>query len=408
MFEFNTVEEALEDIRQGKMIMVIDDEDRENEGDLIMSAEYMTTEAMNFIAKYARGIICLPADEGFMERLMLPQMVKENTDNHSTAFTVSIDHKDTTTGVSAEERAYTARKFTEDNAKPDDFRRPGHIFPLLTRSGGVLERRGHTEATVDIMKLAGLKHAGICCEIMNDDGTMARLPELIEFSRKHELTFISIAQLIEYINKNGMPKENTAKSCKHLIKQVETKLMTRYGEFNIQGYTDIDGKEHLALYMGDITGDEPVLCRVHSECLTGDALGSAKCDCGQQYDEAMKRIAKEGRGILLYMRQEGRGIGLINKLKAYELQRQGMDTVEANLALGFPEDMRRYDKAAEILRELGISSIRLMTNNPDKIKKLEQCGIKVAERVPIIVGHSHCADFYMHTKQEKMGHLLNI
>ncbi len=408
MFEFDTVEKALEDIKQGKMIMAIDDEDRENEGDLIMSAEYMTTDAMNFIAKYARGIICLPADEDFMDRLMLPQMVKENTDNHSTAFTVSIDHKDTTTGVSAEERAYTARKFTEDNAKPEDFRRPGHIFPLLAREGGVLERRGHTEATVDLMRLAGLKSAGICCEIMKDDGTMARLPELIKFSREHKLTFISIAQLIEYIKEHGMPEKAEKKPCKLLTKQVETKLMTRYGEFDIQGYTDMEGKEHLALYMGDISDGKPVLCRVHSECLTGDALGSAKCDCGQQYDEAMKRIAKEGRGILLYMRQEGRGIGLINKLKAYELQRQGMDTVEANIALGFPEDMRRYDKAAEILKGLGADSIRLMTNNPDKIKKLEKCGIRVTERVPLIVEHSPCADFYMHTKQEKMGHLLNI
>lgn len=408
MFKFNTIEEALEDLRQGKMIMVIDDEDRENEGDLIMSAEKITTEAMNFIAKYARGIICLPADEGFMKKLNLHQMVEENTDNHSTAFTVSIDHIDTTTGVSAEERAYTSRKFTEDDASPSDFRRPGHIFPLLARKGGVLERRGHTEASVDLMKLAGLKPAGICCEIMKDDGTMARLPDLIKFSEEHGLKFISIADLIDYINEHKTePLQPYSEENKSLTKQVSTKLMTKYGEFNIQGYTDAEDKEHLALYMGDITGDKAVLCRVHSECLTGDALGSAKCDCGQQYDEAMKRIAKEGEGVLLYMRQEGRGIGLINKLKAYELQRQGMDTVEANIALGFPEDMRKYDKAAEILEDLGISKIKLMTNNPDKIKKLEDCGITVTERIPIIVEHSPCADFYMHTKKEKMGHLLN-
>lgn len=398
MFKFNTVDEAIEDLKKGKIIMAIDDEDRENEGDLIMSAELATTEAMNFIASYAKGLICLPADETFIKKLDLPQMAENNTDNHSTAFTISIDHKDTTTGVSAEERAYTVRKFTEDNAKPSDFRRPGHMFPLLARPKGVLERSGHTEATVDLMKLAGLKPAGICCEIMKDDGTMARLPELIEFSKKHKLTFICIADLIEYIKKNK----------KLLTKQVSTKLMTRYGEFNINGYTDKEGREHLALYMGDINSGEPVLCRVHSECLTGDALGSAKCDCGQQYDEAMKRIAKNGRGILLYMRQEGRGIGLINKLKAYELQRQGMDTVEANIALGFPEDMREYDAAAEILKDLGVTEIMLMTNNPDKIVKLEKNGIKITERIGIEVEHAHEADFYLKTKKEKMHHILHL
>lgn len=398
MFKFNTIEEAVEDIKNGKIVMVIDDEDRENEGDLIMAAEKVTTETMNFIATYAKGLICLPADESYMKKLDLPQMAANNTDNHCTAFTVSIDHIDTTTGVSAEERAYTVRKFTEDNAKPTDFRRPGHMFPLLAKPNGVLERNGHTEATVDLMKLAGLKPAGICCEIMKDDGTMARLPDLIEFSKKHNLTFISIADLIKYIKAHKQD----------LKKEISTKLMTKYGEFNINGYTDENGKEHLALYIGDISNGDAVLCRVHSECLTGDALGSAKCDCGQQYNEAMKRIAENGCGVLLYMRQEGRGIGLINKLKAYELQRQGMDTVEANIALGFPEDMRKYDKAAEILRDLGVSEIKLMTNNPDKIHKLTKCGIKITERVPLIVSHSHSADFYMHTKQEKMGHLLNL
>lgn len=398
MFKFNTIEEAIEDIKNGKIIIVVDDEDRENEGDLIMAAEKVTTETMNFIVTYAKGLVCLPADASMINRLNLPQMVENNTDNHCTAFTVAIDHVDTTTGISAEERAYTVRKFADETSKPEDFRRPGHMFPLLAKSGGVLERNGHTEATVDLMKLAGLKPAGICCEIIKDDGTMARLDDLIEFSKKHNLKLISIAELAEYIKANSFP----------LRKAVSTKLMTKYGEFNINGYVDNEGREHLALYMGDISNGEPVLCRVHSECLTGDALGSAKCDCGQQYDEAMKRIAREGRGALLYMRQEGRGIGLINKLKAYELQRQGMDTVEANLALGFPEDMRKYDKAAEILRDLGINKIKLMTNNPDKIHKLQELGVEITERVPIIVHHSHSADFYMHTKQEKMGHLLNL
>ncbi len=396
MFKFNTIDEALEELKKGHIIIAIDDEDRENEGDLIMAAEYATTDAINFIASYAKGLICMPTNQEYIDKLNLPQMVENNTDNHSTAFTVSIDHIDTTTGVSAEERAYTAKRFTEDSAKPDDFRRPGHMFPLLAKDNGVLERRGHTEATVDLMKLAGLKPVGICCEIMKDDGKMARLPELIEFSKKHNLVFICIADLIDYITAH-----------KTIIKkEISTKLSTRYGEFNINGYTDNHGKEHLALYMGDIK-NSPVLCRVHSECLTGDALGSSKCDCGQQYDEAMKKIAENGSGILIYLRQEGRGIGLINKLKAYELQRQGMDTVEANIALGFPEDMRRYDVAAEILNDLGVNEIKLMTNNPDKIKKLEAAGIKISERVSIEVKHAPEADFYLKTKKIKMNHILN-
>lgn len=398
MFVFNTIDEAIEDIKKGKIIIIVDDEDRENEGDLVMSAEMVTAETMNFMATYAKGLICLPSDKTIIEKLSLPQMVDNNTDNHCTAFTVSIDHIDTSTGISADERAYTVRKFVDESSAANDFRRPGHMFPLLAKSGGVLERNGHTEATVDIMKLAGLKPAGICCEIMKDDGTMARLPDLIKFSKKHNIKLISIADLINYIK---------AKKS-FLYREVSTKLITKYGEFNINGYVDETGREHLALYMGNISDGKPVLCRVHSECLTGDALGSVKCDCGQQYEEAMKRIGNEGRGVLLYMRQEGRGIGLINKLKAYELQRQGMDTVEANLALGFPEDIRSYNKAADILKDLGISKIKLMTNNPDKINKLTNLGIEVSERVPIVVNHSHCADFYMHTKQEKMGHLLNL
>ena len=398
MFKFNTIEDAIEDIKQGKIIIVTDDEDRENEGDLVMAAQFATTDSMNFIITYGRGLVCLPSDQSLIDRLSLPQMVSENTDNHCTAFTVSIDHINTTTGISAEERAYTVKRFTDDCAKAEDFRHPGHMFPLLAKKGGVLERNGHTEATVDLMKLAGLKPAGICCEIVKDDGTMARLDDLIIFAKKHDLKIISIAALAEYIKEHAFP----------LRKEVETKLMTKYGEFNINGYTDNDGKAHLALFMGNISDGNPVLCRVHSECLTGDALGSVKCDCGQQYDCAMKEIAKEGRGILLYMRQEGRGIGLINKLKAYELQRQGMDTVDANLALGFPDDMRQYDKAAEILKDLGVNKVRLMTNNPDKVHKLQALGIEIAERVPIIVNYNSSADFYMHTKQDKMGHILNL
>lgn len=397
MININTVEEALEDIRQGKIIIVADDEDRENECDLIASAELCTTETLNFMATHAKGLICLPSDESIIKRLDLPQMVNNNTDNHCTAFTVSIDHISTTTGISAEERAITAVKFADFNSKPSDFRRPGHMFPLLAKPKGVLERQGHTEATVDLCMLAGLKPCGLCCEIMKSDGTMARLKDIGELQQRYNLKLITIEALVEYIKEKALKRE------------ISTMLSTKYGEFHINGYLDtLTGKEHIAMYIGDITDGNPVLCRIHSECLTGDALGSVKCDCGQQYDEAMKRIAEKGRGILLYMRQEGRGIGLINKLKAYELQRQGMDTVEANIALGFPEDMRKYDRAAEILRDLGVSKIQLMTNNPDKVEKLTALGIEITERIPIIVKHSHNADFYMHTKQEKMGHILNL
>jgi 3,4-dihydroxy 2-butanone 4-phosphate synthase/GTP cyclohydrolase II len=397
MFQFNTIEEALEDLKQGKIILVTDDEDRENEGDLVMAAEFATTETVNFIATYAKGLICMPADSFNLNRLKLPQMVAENTDNHSTAFTVSIDHVNTTTGISAEERAYTMKMCASLESKPEDFRRPGHVFPLEARAGGVLERNGHTEATVDLLKLAGLTPVGICCEIMKDDGTMARTDDLITFAQNHKLKFITIKSLVEYIQSNAQPA----------YKAVETVLPTRYGTFNIVGYVDNTTKaEHLALYMGDITSNEPVLTRIHSECMTGDTLGSLKCDCGQQYDYAMKAIAKEGRGVLLYMRQEGRNIGLINKLKAYKLQNEGLDTVEANLALGFPEDGRKYDVAAFMLKDLGVKCINVLTNNPDKIAQLESYGININERVPIEVEHAHLADFYLKTKKEKMGHIL--
>lgn len=392
---FDKIEDAISDLKKGKMIIVVDDENRENEGDIVTSCEKITPEDMNFIITHARGLVCTPISQEIASKLNLTQMVENNTDNHSTAFTVSIDHINTTTGISADERAYTANMLAKENSKPNDFRRPGHIFPLLSKTGGVLERNGHTEATVDLMKLAGLKPCGVCCEIIKEDGTMARLDDLIEFSKKHNLKIISIEDLIKYIRNKTRVK-----------KAVETKLVTKYGEFNVNGYVDEFGKEHLALYIGDITSEEPILCRVHSECLTGDALGSEKCDCGQQYDEAMRKIAEKGRGILIYLRQEGRGIGLINKLKAYELQRKGLDTVEANIKLGFPEDMRDYHIAADILKDLNIKNIILMSNNPDKFKKLKELNINISSREPIVVKHSKNADFYMETKKNKMGHLL--
>lgn len=391
---FSNILNAINDIKNGKIIMVVDDKDRENEGDLIVAGEFATTENINFMATYAKGLICTPMATEVASKLELPQMVESNTDNHCTAFTVSVDHIDTTTGISAEERALTIRKLCDINSKPLDFRRPGHTFPLVAKDGGVLERRGHTEATIDIVKLAGLYPVGVCCEIMKEDGTMARFDDLLKFSKKHNLTLVSIDELVKYLT--------SVKS------EVTTTLDTKYGLFNISGYTDNEGREHIALYMGDLTTDEPVLCRVHSQCLTGDALGSLRCDCGQQYDEAMKQIAKEKRGVLVYMSQEGRGIGLINKLKAYKLQSEGMDTVDANLALGFPDDMREYNSAANILKSLGVLNIKLMTNNPDKVKKLSNCGINIVERIPIIVKHSSIADNYMQTKQSRMGHLLDL
>ena len=396
-FVFNTIEEALQDLREGKWIVVVDDEDRENEGDIIVAAEFATTEAVNFMASYAKGLICMPMTEEIAGKLNFHPMVKKNTDNHETAFTVSIDHIDTTTGISAYERGITARKVVEDDAKPEDFRRPGHMFPLVSKPMGVFERNGHTEATVDLMKLAGLKHCGLCCEIMRDDGYMARLPYLIEFSQKHHLKIITVADLISYRKNHEKLVECVAKA----------KMPTKYGAFTIHGYINkLNGEHHVALTMGDISDGKPVLCRVHSECLTGDALGSARCDCGQQYDAAMKKIAQEGRGVLLYMRQEGRGIGLINKIKAYALQDEGYDTIEANIKLGFPADMRDYTIGTQILADLGIRKMRLMTNNPKKIEGLANYNLEIVERVPIQMELREQDAAYLKTKQQKMGHLL--
>lgn len=394
---FNTIEEALEDIRSGKMIIVVDDEDRENEGDLIMAAEKATPEAINFMATYGRGLICVPLISDRLKKLDLDMMVQHNTDPHCTAFTVSVDATESTTGISAYERANTIQILVNENSKPQDLRKPGHIFPLQAKEGGVLVRAGHTEGSVDLARLAGLKPAGVLCEIMKDDGTMARVPDLLEFKVKHNLKLITIQDLISYRRRN-----------ERLIEMTESiDFPTEYGVFKAIGYkSKIDNKEHLALIKGKIDDGKPVLVRVHSECLTGDVFFSKRCDCRDQLSAALMQIEREGRGVFLYMRQEGRGIGLLNKLKAYKLQEEGKDTVEANLALGFPPDLRDYGVGAQILADLGISKVRLMTNNPKKIVGLEGYGIKVIERVPVEMCSKPENERYLFTKKTKMGHYL--
>lgn len=394
---FNTIEEAIEDIKAGKMIIMVDDEDRENEGDIIAAAEKCAPEVVNFMATHAKGLICMPMAGERLDQLEIQAMVVENTDNHQTAFTVSVDHVSTTTGISAHERSATIKALIDPNSKPQDFRKPGHIFPLRYREGGVLRRTGHTEGSIDLAKLAGLYPATVICEIMSKDGTMARVPELLEFAKENSIKIITIADLIQYRRR----KE------KLVVRVADTKLPTAWGEFTAVAYESLlDGKEHLALVKGEWTEDEPILVRVHSECLTGDVFASLRCDCGEQLQTALAMIEKEGKGVFLYMRQEGRGIGLVNKIRAYKLQDKGRDTVQANLDLGFPEDLRDYGIGAQILVDLGVRKMRMMTNNPKKIKGLEGYGLEVVERVPIEMPVKEENRRYLQTKKDKMGHIL--
>lgn len=398
IMKFNSIEEAVQDIKNGKMIIVVDDEGRENEGDLVIPADMVSGESINFMIKYAKGLVCVPVEEEIAERLKLNPMVENNTDNHETAFTVSVDHIDTTTGISAFERADTIKKLLTVR-EPSEFRRPGHVFPLIAKKNGVLERTGHTEASVDLAKISGFRGAAVICEIIKEDGTMARRDNLMEFAAEHDLKIITIEELIKYRLKNESV----------VVKETEANLPTKYGDFRVAAFSEKNtDKCHLALIKGDISSVDEVLVRVHSECLTGDSLGSRKCDCGEQYDAAMKMIAEEGCGVLLYMKQEGRGIGLLNKLKAYALQDTGLDTVDANRKLGFEDDLRDYKASADMLKELGIRKVKLITNNPEKIEGIVKHGIEVTKRVPIEVMANKYDIGYLKTKKARMNHLLNI
>ena len=396
-YTLNTIEEVIEDLKAGKPVIIVDNESRENEGDLVIAAEFATRETINFIIKEARGLLCTPMLEGDLLRLGISQMVEKNTDNHETAFTVSVDHVDTTTGISPEERAVTMQKLIDPNSKPEDFRRPGHVFPLRYKEGGVLVRQGHTEASIDLCKLAGLYPAAAICEITNDEGYMSRMDDLLAFSKKHNLKIASVEALVEYRKRHDRLVSIAA----------ETKLPTKFGDFRIVIFkNEVDHKEHLMIVKGDVRGKSDVLMRIHSECLTGDVFGSHRCDCGEQLENALRSIEEQGEGIVIYMRQEGRGIGLTNKIKAYTLQDQGYDTVEANVKLGFPPDMREYSLAAQMLRELDVKSVKLLTNNPEKKEDLERWGITVSKRVPIVIKANSINAKYLNTKKEKMRHML--